>query len=112
MLSNRISKVLMSGAVMGALAGAADAALNIDLRATGLNGGALPAGSNSKNVIVAGVGDVVSFDILAVITGTNASITDDKFISAAGSFRSSNGGLEGNLIADVLRTQLDSDGSP
>jgi hypothetical protein len=100
----------MSGAVVGALAGAADAGMNIDIRATALNGGALPAGSTPKNVLVAAPGDVVSFDIFAVVTGTNASLNDDKFISVAGSIRSSNAGLLGNLTAGLVASVLDSNG--
>ena len=108
MLSNRISKMLLSGAVVGALAGATNAALNIDIRATGLNGGALPAGATSKSIPVVAVGDVVSFDVFAVIVGTNASTNDDKFVSAGGSWKST-GNLKGNLLLGVVRSTTDPD---
>jgi len=108
MLSNRISKMLLSGAVVGALAGAANAALNIDIRATGLNGGALPAGATSKSIPVVAVGDVVSFDVFAVIVGTDASTNNDKFVSAGGSWKST-GNLKGTLLMGVVRSTTDPD---
>jgi len=108
MLSNRISKMLLSGAVLGVMAGAANAALNIDIRATGLNGGALPAGATSKNVPSVIAGDVVSFDIFAVITGANTTNNDDKFVSVAGSWKST-GTLKGTLLANVVRSTTDPD---
>jgi MYXO-CTERM domain-containing protein len=107
MLSKRISKMLLSGATVGMMAGAANAALNIDVRATGVTGGGTVA--NGKLVNNVAVGSVVTFDIFAVITGTNASTTDDKFISVSGSYLTT-GPLHGNLLADVVRTPLDSDG--
>ena len=108
MLSNRISKMLLSGAVVGALAGATNAALNIDIRATGLNGGALPAGATSKSIPVVAVGDVVSFDVFAVIVGTDASTNNDKFVSAGGSWKST-GNLKGTLLMGVVRSTTDPD---
>jgi len=105
MLSKRISKMLLSGAAVGLMAGAANAAgLNIDIRATGVNGAPLGAGQTSKLIPVVNVGDVVTFDIFAVVTGTNASLTDDKIVSASGSWKSSNGGLKGNILADYVRS--------
>lgn len=109
MLSNRISKMLLSGAVVGALAGVTNAALNLDVRATRVNGNALGAGQTSKLIPTVVVGDVISFDVFAVITGTNASTTDDKFISVAGSYRSSNGGLLGGILMDLVRSTTDPD---
>ena len=105
MLSNRISKMLLSGAVVGASAGVVNAAMNIDIRATGVtNGGTLV---NNKTVTGTVAGSVVSFDIFAVIVGTNTSTADDKFISVAGSWRSSNGGLLGDIAADLFRSVTD-----
>lgn len=104
MLSKRISKLLLTGAVVGGMAGAANAALNIDIRATGVTG----AGAqlvNSKSVTGVTNGSVVSFDVFAVVTGTNANFDDDNILSVSGSWRSSNGGLLGN-IAPVARAPL------
>jgi MYXO-CTERM domain-containing protein len=108
MLSNRISKMLLSGAVVGALAGAANAALNIDIRATGVNGGALPAGATSKLIPNVAVGDVISFDVFAVIKGTDTTNNNDKFISVGGSWKST-GPTHGTLLMDVLRSVTDPD---
>ena len=107
MLSNRISKMLLSGAVVAGMAGVTNAAMNIDLRATSVVGG----GSLVNNKSVTGVvpGTVVNFDIFAVIVGTNTITNDDKFISVAGSMRSSNGGLLGDIFADLVRSLRDSD---
>lgn len=107
MLSNRISKMLLSGAVVGALAGVTNAGMNIDIRATGVSGGGTMA--NGKLINDAVVGSVVSFDVFAVVTGTNASNADDKFISVAGSWRSSNGGLEGDILMNLVRSVTDPD---
>ncbi|MBC8107076.1 MAG: hypothetical protein H7Z14_10840 [Anaerolineae bacterium] len=103
MLSKRISKLLLTGAVVGGMAGVANAGLNIDVRATGVNGAPLGAGQTSKLIPVAAAGDVVSFDIFAVVTGTNATLTDDKILSVSGSFRST-GALLGTLAADYVRS--------
>lgn len=109
MLSKRISKMLLSGAAVGMMAGAANAALNIDVRATGVTGGGVFV--NGKSVTGVTSGSVVTFDIFAVVTGSNASLTDDKYISSGGSFLTT-GALRGSLLADVLRTAVDSNGDP
>jgi MYXO-CTERM domain-containing protein len=108
MLSNRISKMLLSGAVVGAMAGAASAAMNIDIRATKVNGAALGAGQTPKSIPVVAVGDVISFDVFAVITGTDAVTTNDKFISVGGSWKST-GNLHGTMLMDVVRSITDPD---
>jgi hypothetical protein len=107
MLSKRISKMLLSGAAVGMMAGAANAALNIDIRATTHNGAPLGAGESPKLIPVVSNGDVITFDIFAVVTGTNTVTNDDKIISVSGSWRSSNGGLKGNLLADYVRSVED-----
>jgi hypothetical protein len=110
MLSNRISKMLLSGAVVGVMAGAASAALNIDIRATAVNGvpiGSIP-GASTKNIPTVNANDVVSFDVFAVITGTNGVTNDDKFISAGGSWKST-GALKGTLLMNVVRSTTDPD---
>jgi len=109
MLSNRISKMLLSGAVVGGLAGVSSAALNLDIRATRINGVAISGANTPKLIPSVNVGDVVSFDVFAVVTGSNGTTTDDKFISAAGSWRSSNGGLKGNILMDLVRSSTDPD---
>jgi len=108
MLSKRISTMLLSGAAVGLMAGAANAGLNIDIRATGVTGGGTVA--NTKSVTGVTNGSVVTFDIFAVITGTNTVNSDDKMVSVAGSWRSSNGGLKGDALADYVRTFENSDG--
>jgi uncharacterized protein (TIGR03382 family) len=112
MLSNRISKLLLSGAVVAGMAGAVNAGLNLDIRATGVSGGpgTITAGQNGHQVEGVAPGTVIAFDIFAVVTGTNATATDDRFISVAGSVRSSLGGLLGNLTAQVVPSTRDSDG--
>lgn len=103
MLKRRIYKIAAILSVC--VCGVAGAALNIDLRATQLNGQPLPSNSTARNVYIKNVGDVVSFDIYAAVTGTNGSTGDDKFVSVSGSIRSSTGtSLRGNLVADVVRS--------
>lgn len=103
MLSKRISKMLLSGAAVGMMAGAANAGLNIDIRATGVNGAPLGAGQTTKLIPVVNNGDVITFDIFAVVTGTNAATNDDKILSVGGSWRST-GALKGNVLADYVRS--------
>jgi len=89
------------------MAGAASASLNIDIRATGVNGNPLSAGQTTKLIPTVSVGDVVFFDIFAVVTGTNTSNADDKIISVSGSWKSSNGGLRGNIGASPVLSSDD-----
>jgi hypothetical protein len=106
MLSNRISKMLLSGAVVGAFAGVSNAALNIDIRATGVSGGGTLV--NNKTVTGAAVGTVVSFDIFAVVTGTDTTNNNDRIISVGGSWKST-GALKGDIVAGVVRSVTDPD---
>ena len=64
MLSKRLSTMLLSGAAVAGLGAMAQAALVIDLRATGVTGGGTVA--NPKNVVGIGPGSVVTMDIFAV----------------------------------------------
>jgi hypothetical protein len=59
-------------------------------------------------VRLANVGDKVAFDVFAVVVGTNASISDDRFISMAGSFKSI-GQVRGDLSVDLVLTDFLSD---
>jgi hypothetical protein len=69
----------------------------IDVRATQLNGAPV---ADPKYVIV-GAGDVVTFNLFALVTGTNG-LDDDGFQAINGAIRSSTGGLMGNLSAQLL----------
>jgi hypothetical protein len=109
MLSNRISKVLLSGAAVAALSGVSNAALNIDVRATGVSGGGTLV--NNKTVTDVVVGSVVSFDVFAVVTGTDGVTTNDRFTSVGGSWKST-GALKGTMLMDLVRSIYDSDGVP
>jgi hypothetical protein len=93
-----LSKLAIAAAVGLAsfgLSKAADASLVIDIRATGLNGSALPAGSTAKDVVAA-PGDVVTLQFIARVTGANSTL-DDGFQAVHGAIKSSTGGLLGNL---------------
>jgi MYXO-CTERM domain-containing protein len=76
----------------------ADASLIIDLRATAVNGLAIPA---SKDVTVE-AGNTVTMSIFAQVSGTNAA-NDDTVQSVAGNIVST-GGLLGNLSAAPTNT--------
>ena len=111
-MSKASRRLLIVGAITSVLGGAhtVNAVLNLDIRATGVTGAGFV--ENGKSVIFVAPGSVVSFDIFAVVRGTNTSNGDDKFISVAGSWRSSAAGsLQGNLAADLIRSALDSDGN-
>jgi len=111
-----MAKIVAAAAIgLGAFGAAqqANASLIIDLRATQLNGGALPAGSTAKSVTVA-PGDTVTMQIWAKISGADA-VNNEKIQSAAGDITSSNGGLLGNLSAAPFPGQMvdtDGDGEP
>jgi hypothetical protein len=83
----------------------ADAGLNIDFRATGIEGQGVRV--NQKTVQALTAGSVVRFDIFAVVTGTNGTNADDKFISVSGSLRSTNIGTPGNILGDLVRSVID-----
>ena len=73
----------------------ADAGLTIDLRAVSLNGQPLPDGSTPESVFV-NDGDQVGFEVVARVSGTNG-LDDEGFTGIHGVFRSSTGGLLGDL---------------
>jgi hypothetical protein len=86
----------------------ADASLIIDIRATTLNGAALPAGSTAKSV-AAGPGDVVGIEVHAVVSGANG-VNDETFQLISGSYFSQ-GGLLGNLGGQSLVSPFNGSGS-
>lgn len=96
---NRKTGKLLAAAVGAAgLAGfgasKADAALLIDVRATG----ATTAGTgvvDPKTVVLSGVGDTVTLGVFAAVSGTNG-VNDEGFTSVFGLLNSV-GGLKGNL---------------
>ena len=102
-----IGKLARAAAAAAAAAGCAglaaeraDAGLLIDLRAVTLNDQPLPAGSTAERVVVDG-GDVVGINVIARVSGTNA-VDDEGFQSMYGVFRSTTGGLLGDLSASTV----------
>jgi hypothetical protein len=98
----------VAGACVAVTASRANAGLMVDLRAVSVNGQPLSGGSNAKFVEVVG-GDVVTIDIVAVTSGTNA-LNDEMFQSVVGVFRSSTGGLLGNMSTSTT-AQFSSSGA-
>lgn len=90
--------------------------LSVDLRATSVNGAPLGAGQSAHAITNALVGDVITFDVFAMITGTDALISNDRLNSFLGSYKSvpvsGEPLLFGNLLMDVRRTTYDSNGEP
>ena len=76
----------------GFSASQAEATMIIDIRATAIDG--VPT-ADAKNVTVL-AGDVVTLQVFARVQGTNA-LNDEAFKLMIGSFRSSTGGLLGDL---------------
>jgi hypothetical protein len=90
------------------------AGLIIDLRATGRNGGPIGSGDTPHSVRFVRLGETISFDVYAIVVGTNATTSDDRLVSASGSFRSDATGVSGgvfkaNLLADVVRSVTNPD---
>ena len=79
----------------------AGASLVIDVRAVSATGATQVV--NPKVVLPGAAGDVVTFDVFAVITGNNPNLGDEGLLSVAGSFLSpnpfGNGSLRGTLAA-------------
>jgi hypothetical protein len=98
----------LAAALIVALSSTASGELNIDVRATKLNGAPLSGGNTAKSVTVHQIGDVVSFDVFAVVVGTNASLSDDKIIHSSGSFKSV-GPTKGTLVLDLVPTIINGD---
>jgi len=109
MIAKRITHVVLAATATAALLSPSTrASLNIDVRATHLNG--LPlSGGNTTKLVTARVNDLIAFDVFAVVTGTNANLSDDKFVHVLGSFRSSFGPT-GNLLMDIVRSEFDDNG--
>jgi MYXO-CTERM domain-containing protein len=110
MLSKRLSRMLMTGAAVAGMSAAADAALVIDLRATGVTGQGTVA--NEKTVTNVAPGSIVAFDVFAITTDSNNGNTSDQgILSFAGSFLSAGGTTEGNLVAARAATMTGTGGS-
>ncbi|CAN5669564.1 hypothetical protein BH09PLA1_BH09PLA1_29380 [soil metagenome] len=111
MLCIRLGKSIVCAAAMCAVSSVAQGDLTIDLRATTVNGAALSGGQTQHAIPNAQIGDVIAFDVFALVTGTDANFMNDRFLAVSGSFRSSALGsgdnLLGNLLLDVVRTQFD-----
>ncbi|CAN5458738.1 hypothetical protein BH09PLA1_BH09PLA1_08570 [soil metagenome] len=108
MRSQRLSRMFLAAAALGGFANVGNAALNIDIRCTSVTGSGIRL--NNKEVIGVQVGSVVNFDIFAVVVGTNAATSDDKLISVGGSWKSTTGGMLGNVSAGLVQSVFDSDG--
>jgi len=103
---------ILAAAVTGVVQSpsSADASLIIDVRATKLNGVAIPAGAAQKAVTVV-PGDVVHVTINAVISGTDSNLTNEGFQSIEGSLLSKpnfGAGVKGDLHAGTIVTDTDS----
>jgi len=99
MPSKRLSTMLLCGATLTGLGVcAANAGLLIDVRAVTLNGSTnLGAGNSPKAMVNVHVGDTIGLRVLADVTGSDQT----KFQclqSLSGSFLSSGGGTQGNLV--------------
>src|SRR5438105_3878808 len=78
--------------------------LTFDLRAASVNtAGTITTPADPKNVTAA-PGSVVTLNLFAVLASTNASHADDGFSLTHGSFKSSAGGLLGDVRGDTGTT--------
>jgi len=90
-----------------ALLGAAVAAVGI---ASSANGSVIvsiqPEGGDTANHMFVTAGQVVTLDVHVIVTGVTTTAGAQQVIQASGNYRSSNGGLLGNLSAfgDPLQT--------
>src|SRR5262245_57998021 len=104
MLSKRLSTMLLTGAAVAGLGAAtANAALVIDVVATGGTG--VTVSNGGKSVLTTGVGNPINFNVFALVTdGNNGNTTDQGILSFAGSFLSNGGSVRGGLVGVVDAT--------
>jgi len=91
--------MLMAGAAGVGLASTVNAGLLTTVEAFAASNAGDIIAPGGKSVAVAAVGDTITFRVFAQVTGANASVADDGLILMAGSFKSSTGGMLGNLSA-------------
>jgi hypothetical protein len=115
-----VGKLAAAAAVglVGVNVSQSDGALVIDIRATHVNGVPVAADSRENVVIAPVAGTVVSFEVVAAVTGTDG-LDNEGFQSFIASFRTPTGGLLGDLATQVVApfngsgsangTQLDPD---
>ena len=111
MFARRLSRALIFAATVAACADRAHADLRFDLRAKAVNGAPLSGTQTQHSIPNAIVGDIITFDVFAVVRGTDANLTNDRFVQAIGSLRSTqqvgSPNLLGDLLMDIVRTQYD-----
>ena len=79
-------------AVAGVGYSSADASLIIDVRAVTLNGQPIGGLNNSKSISGAVIGDIIGYEVHAVVAGTDANTANDGFNTAKGSLASTGTG--------------------
>jgi hypothetical protein len=126
MQSKRYIQAILCSGTIGMSATIVCADLRVDLRATSVNGVALAGAQSEHSIQGISSGDVIRFDVFAIVTGTDANLQNDKLKSICGSFKSSAvnatpnllGTLKLGLVSDFsanpssvgLQQDLDSDG--
>jgi hypothetical protein len=90
--------ILFAAAIATVTSATGRAGLTIDLRATGGSGGVGVVNEKLVDVSEAQPGDVVTFDVYALVTGNNANPNDEGFCNAFGSMLTS-GTVRGHLSA-------------
>jgi len=114
-----LAAAVAAAGLVGLASSSANASLLVDLRAaTVTGGGSVVAGSNGKSVTGVQPGSVVTMDLFARITGANttqaigdngdgtfSTQNDDSLQILVGSFKSSAGGLKGDIAKLTSTTQ-------
>jgi hypothetical protein len=94
--------ILFAAATTGLSSATVHAGMTLELRATGGSGGVGVVNPKLVDVSEAQPGDIVTFDIIALITGKNANPNDEGFTNVYSSFLSDNAGaVRGNMVATV-----------
>jgi hypothetical protein len=111
--THRHFKKIVLAAIACLPASASLAGLTFNLRATSVNGAPLSGAQTQHFIPNVVAGDVIAFDVFALVTGMDTNFTNDRVLQVDGSFRSTalapGPGLRGNLKMDVVHSVVNPD---
>jgi len=109
MASKSVVMAVAMASTLG-IVGFANASIMFDLRVSSVSGTGLEK-LDAKTVKVTGVGGTINFDLFAVVSGSDANLTNEGFQAVRGYITAPTSGVSGNLTQGVLVTPFDGAGS-
>jgi hypothetical protein len=101
MISKRCIEAVLGSAAIGMSAEIVCADLRVDLRATSVNGIVLNASQSQHSIHGISAGDVIGFEVFAIVTGVDPNFENDRLKSMCGSFKSSAIAATPNLLGTL-----------